>query len=144
TSVTILTNSTTAGGNQSGNITVNADINKTNGGDASLTLKADGNITINNHNITSTAGKLNITLLGAGSNTGMIKVTNSTLSSNGGNITLDRMDTGSANAMSVKVSNSTLNATNGSDKGNITIKAYNPNINLSQSAFNNTVRNSGA
>lgn len=144
TSVTILTNSTTAGGNQSGNITVNADINKTSGGDASLTLKADGNITINNHNITSTAGKLNITLLGAGSNTGMIKVTNSTLSSNGGNITLDRMDTGSANAMSVKVSNSTLNATNGNDKGNITIKAYNPNINLSQSAFKDTVRNGGA
>ncbi|OSK88090.1 filamentous hemagglutinin N-terminal domain-containing protein, partial [Escherichia coli] len=146
TSVTILTNSTTAGANQSGNITVNAAINKTGGGDASLTLKADGNITVN-QNITSTAGKLNITLLGAGSNTGMIKVINSTLNSNGGDIMLDRLTGGDNNAMSVNVSNSTLNATaNSSDSssaGNITIKAYNPNVNLSQTAFASTVRNRG-
>lgn len=146
TSVTILTNSSVAGSNQSGNITVNAAISKKQGADATLTLKADGNITINN-NITSTAGKLNISLLGAGSNTGMIKVTNSTLSSNGGDITLDRLTGGESNAMSVKVSNSTLNAaTNDSSgsAGNITIRAYNPDINLSQSAFNTTVRNGGA
>ncbi|MBM3038915.1 filamentous hemagglutinin, partial [Escherichia coli] len=55
TSVTILTNSAVAGSSQLGNITVNAAINKTGGADATLTLKADGNINVNK-NITSTAG----------------------------------------------------------------------------------------
>ncbi|EDP9280600.1 hypothetical protein AIG93_005255, partial [Salmonella enterica subsp. enterica serovar Pomona] len=52
----------------------------------------------------------------------------------------------SPNAMTVKVSNSTLNTTNTSTsaKGNISIHAYNPNVNLSASAYNNTVRNGGA
>src|SRR5699024_11544821 len=36
TSVTVLTNSTSSGSNQAGNITVNADINKTSGTDATL------------------------------------------------------------------------------------------------------------
>ncbi|EAU4811934.1 hypothetical protein EA028_25475, partial [Salmonella enterica subsp. enterica serovar Give] len=52
----------------------------------------------------------------------------------------------SLNAMTVKVSNSTLNTTNTSTsaKGNISIRAYNPNVNLSASAYSNTVRNGGA
>ncbi|KAF6590645.1 filamentous hemagglutinin N-terminal domain-containing protein, partial [Cronobacter sp. EKM101R] len=146
TSVTILTQSQTAGGNQSGNITVNADISKNGGGDASLTLKANGNITIQSHNITSTVGKLNISLLGAGSNSAMVHLNGSTLQSNGGDITVGRMAGGEANALTVKVFNSTLNtsASSGNDRGNITISAWNPDVNLSESAFVNTVRNAGS
>ncbi|EIQ5548036.1 filamentous hemagglutinin N-terminal domain-containing protein, partial [Escherichia coli] len=140
TSVTILTNSSVAGATQSGNITVNAAISKSQGGNASLTLKADGNITVN-QNITSTQGKLNITLQGAGSNTGRILLNNVTLNSNGGDITLGRMDGGDANALTVNVTNSTLTASNSSGAGNITISAWNPNVNLSASAYANTVRN---
>ena len=139
TSVTILTNSTVAGSQQSGNITVNAAISKSRGGDASLTLKADGNITVN-QNITSTQGKLNITLQGAGSNTGRILLNNVTLNSNGGDITLGRMDGGDANALTVNVTNSTLTASNNSGGGNITISAWNPNVNLSVKDYP-TVRN---
>ncbi|ATX62757.1 two-partner secretion domain-containing protein [Yersinia hibernica] len=47
-------------------ITVNADITKTAGGDATLTLYADGNIIVNN-NISSNAGKLNLNLLAGNS-----------------------------------------------------------------------------
>ncbi|MDK1192439.1 filamentous hemagglutinin N-terminal domain-containing protein, partial [Cronobacter dublinensis] len=146
TSVTILTQSRTAGGNQSGNITVNADIRKNSGGDASLVLKANGNITIQSHNITSTAGKLNISLLGAGSNSAMVHLNGSTLQSNGGDITVGRMAGGEANALTVKVFNSTLNtsASSGNDRGNITISAWNPDVNLRDGAFVNTVRNSGS
>ncbi|HGV3206147.1 TPA: filamentous hemagglutinin N-terminal domain-containing protein, partial [Escherichia coli] len=140
TSVTILTNSTVAGSQQSGNITVNAAISKSRGGDASLTLKADGNITVNK-NITSTQGKLNITLQGAGSNTGRILLNNVTLNSNGGDITLGRMDGGDANALTVNVTNSTLTASNNSGGGNITISAWNPNVNLSVKDYSTTVRN---
>ncbi|HIB1617253.1 TPA: filamentous hemagglutinin N-terminal domain-containing protein, partial [Salmonella enterica subsp. enterica serovar Muenchen] len=156
TSVTVQTSGMDTSG-QSGNITVNADIAKTAGGDAALTLNADGNITLNTHSITSTSGRLDISLLGAGSNTAIVKVLNSTLSSNGGNITLDQFNhvtvgsDGSTatnpNAMTVKVDNSTLNASAsgaGQSNGNITINAYNPNVNLSQSAYNTTVRNGGS
>ncbi|ECG8596859.1 filamentous hemagglutinin N-terminal domain-containing protein, partial [Salmonella enterica subsp. salamae] len=90
TNVTVQTSGTNVSG-QSGNITVNAAIEKTSGADASLTLQADGNITVS-HNISSTAGKLDISLLGAGSNSGMIKVANSSLTSHGGNITLDQLN----------------------------------------------------
>ncbi|ELV7076585.1 filamentous hemagglutinin N-terminal domain-containing protein, partial [Escherichia coli] len=139
TSVTILTNSS-ASATQSGNITVNAAISKSQGGDASLTLKADGNITVN-QNITSTQGKLNITLQGAGSNTGRILLNNVTLNSNGGDITLGRMDGGDANALTVNVTNSTLTASNSSGTGNITISAWNPNVNLSVADYSGTIRN---
>ncbi|EJH1462494.1 filamentous hemagglutinin N-terminal domain-containing protein, partial [Escherichia coli] len=143
TSVTILTSSTTAGGNQQGNITVNADITKTSGSDANLTLKADGNITINN-NITSSTGKLNISLQGGGSSSARILLQNATLKSNGGDITLGRMDNAADNAMTVKVQNSTLNASSNGSTGNITINAYNPNVNLSVANYNSTVRNQGS
>lgn len=51
----------TDGGDQAGNITVSAAIEKTSGGDSTLTLQAANNITIN-ANITSTAGKLDLNL----------------------------------------------------------------------------------
>ncbi|EJJ4102209.1 filamentous hemagglutinin N-terminal domain-containing protein, partial [Salmonella enterica] len=155
TDVRVQTSGTNING-QSGNITVNADISKTAGADASLTLAADGNITLSNHSITSSAGKLDIHLLGAGSNTARILVTDSRLVSNGGNITLDQLNhstTGSdgsvvvnPNAMTVKVVNSTLNASSSeanATKGDITVSAYNPNVNLSLPAYNNTTRNGG-
>jgi len=53
--------STGAGGTQAGDITVVAPITKTAGADASLSLNAHNNITIN-ASITSTAGKLGLTL----------------------------------------------------------------------------------
>ncbi|EAP4203504.1 hypothetical protein EA543_26965, partial [Salmonella enterica subsp. enterica serovar Poona] len=116
-------------------------------------LNSGGNITLNGANVT---GNGNISLLGAGNSTARIQVLNSTLNSNGGDITLDQLNHNttsedgttvtSPNAMTVKVSNSTLNTTNTSTsaKGNISIHAYNPNVNLSASAYNNTVRNGGA
>ena len=108
-----------------------------------INLNGTGNITVLNSTLNTTS-KGNISLLAAGGNTAMIKVENSNLSSNGGRITLDRMTDGENNAMTVKVVNSTLNASSSSDRGNITIKAYNPNINLSKSAWNATVRNGGS
>ncbi|MFT6346410.1 MAG: filamentous hemagglutinin family protein [Myxococcota bacterium] len=83
---------TSASGTENGDITVNNAITKTLGGDATLTLKAIGGITIKSGaNITSSNGKLNIVLNSrsdGGSSTGSIKITNSTLNSNGGNIIL--------------------------------------------------------
>ncbi|EMD3564017.1 filamentous hemagglutinin N-terminal domain-containing protein [Salmonella enterica] len=155
TDVRVQTNGTNVSG-QSGNITVNADISKTAGTDASLTLAADGNITLSNHSITSSAGKLDIHLLGAGSNTARILVNGSRLVSNGGNITLDQLNHSTAgsdssvvvnpNAMTVKVVNSTLNASSSATnatKGDIAVNTYNPNVNLSLPAYNNTTRNGG-
>ncbi|MMT24503.1 filamentous hemagglutinin N-terminal domain-containing protein, partial [Salmonella enterica subsp. enterica serovar Oranienburg] len=152
TNVTVRTSGTDTEG-ESGNITLNAAVAKTNGADAALTLEADGNITINN-NITSTAGKLDISLLGAGSNTGSVWVLNSTLNSNGGNITLDQLDHKvstaegtqiNQNALGVKISNSTLNTSGpGNSTGDITIRAYNPGVNLGANEYVNTVRNGGA
>ena len=70
TSVTVTTG--TAGGNsQVGNITVTSDIAKTAGGDASLTLSAHNNITLNNNiDITSNSNKLNVTLRADADNAG--------------------------------------------------------------------------
>ncbi|MCZ5652370.1 filamentous hemagglutinin, partial [Escherichia coli] len=75
------------GSNQAGNITFNADINKTSGTDATLTLKADGNITVNK-NITSTHGKLNVNLSAANTSNGTITLGNDvSITTNGGDIT---------------------------------------------------------
>ncbi|EAO6409562.1 filamentous hemagglutinin N-terminal domain-containing protein, partial [Salmonella enterica] len=150
TNVVVQTSGSDVAG-QAGNITVSANISKTAGADASLTLKADGNITLTaNTGISSTAGKLDISLLGAGSDSGMVNITRSTLNSNGGNITIDQLNhsitgtdgtaTVNPNAMTVKIDGGTLNAT----AGNVTVNAYNPNVNLSQPAYVSTVRNGGA
>ncbi|EMG7234234.1 filamentous hemagglutinin N-terminal domain-containing protein [Salmonella enterica] len=151
TNVTVKTSGTVTAG-QSGNITVNADIVKAGGADASLTLEAGGNITLSNHNITSSGGKLDISLLGGGSNSGRIWINNSTLSSNGGNITIDQfkhrtvegdVETVNPNAMTVTVSKSTLNTASsivGIPKGDITVNAYNPNVALAKT---NAAHNGG-
>ncbi len=83
---------TSASGPDEGNITVNAAISKTAGGDANLTFTADHNIDINAP-ITSTAGKLNVTLTADGASSwqspGTIYIRDgATIVSNGGNISL--------------------------------------------------------
>lgn len=68
-----------------GNITVSSAITKTAGGNATLTLRADQSIVVNQA-ITSTAGQLGITLSSANnasSNLGGVAV-NANLNSNGG------------------------------------------------------------
>ncbi|EHB4542135.1 filamentous hemagglutinin N-terminal domain-containing protein, partial [Escherichia coli] len=127
TSVTILTNSTTSGSDQKGNITVNADINKTSGTDATLTLKADGNINVNK-NITSTAGKLNVNLAAANtSRTGTITLGNNvSITTNGGNITAGAAN--ASNSVTINVTGTTLNTSSGSQAGNITLNGSRVNV----------------
>ncbi|EAA9929173.1 filamentous hemagglutinin N-terminal domain-containing protein, partial [Salmonella enterica] len=151
TNVTVQTSGADTDG-QSGNITVNANISKSAGADASLTLAADGNITLSNHSISSSDGKLDINLLGAGSNSGRVWINNSALNTNGGNITIDQLnhktvegdaETINPNAMTVAVSNGTLNTTSSiadAPKGDITVNAYNPNVSI---ATTNSVHNAG-
>ncbi|EGT0300798.1 filamentous hemagglutinin N-terminal domain-containing protein, partial [Salmonella enterica] len=125
TNVTIKTAKENSGSTQWGNITVNADISHTATNNVSLTLEADGNINITNHSITSTTGKLDVNLLGAGSHDGTITLNNATVSSNGGNITLGQLNAGSdgtTSGLAVSITNSTLNATSA---GNISITANN-------------------
>ncbi|HGW2344895.1 TPA: filamentous hemagglutinin N-terminal domain-containing protein, partial [Escherichia coli] len=147
TSVTVLTSSTTAGGNQNGNITVDADINKTNGTDATLTLKADGNITVNK-NITSTAGKLNVNLAAANtSSTGTITLGNNvSITTNGGDITAGAANASNNVTIYVTGNNTVLNTTgtsNGNQAGNITlngsrVEVKNANITAGNFTLNGT------
>ncbi|ELU3716030.1 filamentous hemagglutinin N-terminal domain-containing protein [Salmonella enterica] len=151
TNVTVQTSGADTDG-RSGNITVNADISKSAGADASLTLAAGGNITLSNHSISSSDGKLDINLLGAGSNSGRVWINNSTLNTNGGNITIDQLnhrtvegdaETINPNAMTVTVSKGILNTTPSIadvPKGDITVNAYNPNVSI---ATTNSVHNAG-
>ncbi|HAF9764145.1 TPA: hypothetical protein G8R83_004528, partial [Salmonella enterica] len=154
TNVTVRTSGADTAG-QAGNITVNANITKSAGADATLTLAADGNITLDGKSITSTAGKLDVSVLAAGSDSGRIQVVNGArVGSNGGNITLNQLNhtavaddgstVNSTKALTLKVSGSTLDATSASgDAGDIVIGVFNPNVNLSASAYNGTVRNAG-
>ncbi|MBW5815991.1 filamentous hemagglutinin N-terminal domain-containing protein [Yersinia kristensenii] len=85
TNVTVTTSNSSLTNCRWCNITVSADINKTAGGDATLTLHADGNIAVNN-NISSNAGKLSLNLL-AGNSTA-----DSVITLNNGNILLNKGD----------------------------------------------------
>ena len=91
TSVNVTTVNTGTAGSGNGDITVSSAITKSAGGDATLTLQAHRNITVN-ADITSTAGKLNLTLSAAnnaGSDLGGIKIADGvSLKSNGGDILL--------------------------------------------------------
>ncbi|MDC7903019.1 filamentous hemagglutinin N-terminal domain-containing protein, partial [Escherichia coli] len=127
TSVTILTNSAVAGSSQLGNITVNAAINKTGGADTTLTLKADGNINVNN-NITSTNGKLNVNLAAANtSSTATITLGNNVnITTNGGDITAGTAN--ASNSVTINVTGTTLNTSNGSQAGNINLNGSRVNV----------------
>ncbi|HEB0786564.1 TPA: hypothetical protein RY256_003637 [Salmonella enterica] len=131
TNVTIKTASSTSGSSKWGNITVNASINHTSTTNVSLTLEADGNINVTNHNITSSSGTLDVNLYAAGSHDGSITLNNATVSTNGGNITLGKKpvaDGAAANTnnLSVSITKATLNAsaagtTTPATAGNISI-----------------------
>ncbi|ECA3795116.1 filamentous hemagglutinin N-terminal domain-containing protein [Salmonella enterica subsp. enterica serovar Aqua] len=132
TNVTVETHG--AEGAQSGNITVSADITKTGGGDATLTLKADKDITVNKNitatsatskesSTTATNGKLNIVLLGGGTTNGTVRV-NSSLGTNGGDLTIGAVPGGgesggeAAHIVNVNLtSNSNITASNVSISG---------------------------
>ena len=92
TSVSITTG--TAGANtQNGDITVASSISKTAGGDATLTLKAHRNITVNNGvNITSNTGELNMVFNADGdavpNQDGAVQLGNGTFTTNGGDFTV--------------------------------------------------------
>jgi len=98
TSVTVTTASANAGygstGTGLGDITVASPIAKTAGGDAALVLRADHSVLVNQP-ITSTAGKLDITLssANAGGNVGGVSV-KANLGSNGGDILIGGALTG--------------------------------------------------
>ncbi|HHR4276520.1 TPA: filamentous hemagglutinin N-terminal domain-containing protein, partial [Salmonella enterica] len=150
TNVTIKTQTAQPGGsNQWGNITVNADINHTVSNNVSLTLEADGNINITNHNITSSSGKLDVNLYAAGSHDGSITLNKGNISSNGGNIILGKKPlaegaTATTHNLSMNITNSTLNATGTATSstataGNISIGASAGNVvgvNLTNATLN--------
>ena len=101
--------------NGSANIIVKNDIDKTAGDDATFTLDAMRNITVNG-NITSTAGKLNV-VLNADSNGDQIGavIINANINTNGGDFT-------SASGGTVKYTSDSAN-TKGYGKGTLTGKA---------------------
>ncbi|MBD2015762.1 CHAT domain-containing protein [Microcoleus sp. FACHB-53] len=112
TNVTITTD---IGGVEEGNITQNTDalINKTAGGDATLTLLAANNIILNG-GISSSSGRLNVNLNADAdsSGAGAIEIANATIFTNGGNVT--GIGRGSAALpWGVHVFNSSLNTGNG-------------------------------
>ncbi len=140
-----------------GNISLNTvsgsnnGINVTSGKD--ITLQSSGNITLAQTNMSASG---HISLLGAGGSTAMTKLTGGTLSSNGGNIVIDQLNhtttdsegnsVTNPNGMTVKLSGVTLNTTSTTDatqKGDISLNAYNPNVSLNAAAYKNTVRNAG-
>ncbi len=83
TSVTV---DTTGGGAEAGNINVQYPVNKTAGGDATLTLKAHADINMTTAGISSTVGKLNVVLQADQDNNGTGAVTvGQTIDTNGGN-----------------------------------------------------------
>ncbi|EMT5615501.1 filamentous hemagglutinin N-terminal domain-containing protein, partial [Salmonella enterica] len=113
-------------------------------GNGTVSMSAGGNITLVCATVTSGAAQ-DIRLDAAGKNSARVNITGSTINSNGGNISIDHAAEGQA--MTILISGSTLNtsATNDtSHKGNITLSAYNPNVDLTVSSLTSTVRNSGA
>ncbi|WGE30898.1 ESPR-type extended signal peptide-containing protein (plasmid) [Edwardsiella tarda] len=129
--VTILTNATSSGSNQTGNITVNATIDKKETGNATLNLIADGNISINK-NITSSNGSLNLNLKAGNTSTNAnITIGNGNGNGNGNQVTLTTnggyVNITSANASNnvAVVLNNGTNITTNNGAINITGKSAN-------------------
>ena len=127
TSVSIATSGSGSGTGGSGNITVNSGVTiaKTAGGDATLTLTADKNLTFKSGvSITSTTGKLGMSFTAT---SGVIAMTTPTLTTNGGNLTISALSpptpTSNYNAAVTFTNGATLNV--GTGTGTITGK--NPN-----------------
>jgi filamentous hemagglutinin family protein len=88
TTVILNTGST---GTQAGNITIGADISKTSGGDAGLILRAAGSIlNSGTRSISSTSGKLHVKLNSDSDNSGggAIALSNMSINTNGGNLSM--------------------------------------------------------
>ncbi|EIE7706301.1 hypothetical protein LDR44_004933 [Salmonella enterica] len=109
-------------------------------GNGAVSMSAGGNLTLVCATVTSGAGQ-DVTLNAAGKNSARVNITGSTINSNGGNISVDRAAEGQA--MTMLISGSTLNAsaTDNGQNGNIALRAYNPNVDLSVAELNTTVRN---
>ncbi|EAA7203511.1 hypothetical protein DQJ78_25560, partial [Salmonella enterica subsp. enterica serovar Newport] len=135
-----------------GNILLNAASARTNtvnvsSANGTVSMSAGGNLTLGYATVTSGVGQ-DVTLKAAGKDHSRVNITGSAISTGGGNISIDRA---AANAMTIKIAGSTLNAsaaaaadgTQPAD-GNIMLTAWNPNINLNATAYKNSVRNAGA
>ncbi len=90
TSVTLRTTGGGSSSSESGDITVNAEINKTGGGNATLRMEAHDDIIVN-QNIISTVGALAVELLagyfdGSNTNTDNNVTINANITTNGGNV----------------------------------------------------------
>ncbi|EAV8526198.1 filamentous hemagglutinin N-terminal domain-containing protein [Salmonella enterica] len=110
-------------------------------GNGTVSMNAGGNLTLVCATVTSGAAQ-DITLNAAGKNSARVNITGSTINSNGGNISIDHAAEGQA--MTILISGSTLNTSDTNDashKGNITLSAYNPNVDLTVSSLTSTVRN---
>ncbi|WP_439894262.1 two-partner secretion domain-containing protein (plasmid) [Ralstonia sp. 25C] len=136
-----VTITTTGAGAQEGNIAINSSIAKTAGGNASLTLIADGRITTNassgaHRGITSTSGALNVSMTAnattSAATTSGIALRYLDISANGGNISATASGAQSATAPALSLQNNTW-ATTGT--GNISLSGVLPSNANSQGVF---------
>ena len=133
---------TTAGaGVQEGNIAINSSIVKTAGGDATLTLVADGRITTNassggHRSIASTSGALNVSMTAnatsSASNTNGIKLSYFDISANGGNISAVATGAQSGTVAALDLENSTWTT---SGNGRISLSGILPSNGNSQGVY---------
>jgi filamentous hemagglutinin family protein len=136
-----VTITTTGAGTQEGNIAINGSIAKTAGGDATLTLSADGRITTNasaggHRTISSASGALNVAMNAnattSASGTSGISLSYLDISANGGNITATAAGAQSGTAPALQLQNSTW-ATSGS--GTISLTGTLPSSGNSQGVY---------
>ncbi|EKA8330538.1 filamentous hemagglutinin N-terminal domain-containing protein [Salmonella enterica] len=108
-----------------------------------VSMSAGGNLSLVCATVTSGTGQ-DVTFGAAGKAPARVNITGSTINTDGGNISIDHAAEGQA--MTVLISSSTLNASaaDNGQGGNITLRAYNPNVDLMVSALTGTVRNGGS
>lgn len=136
-----VTITTTGAGTQEGNIAINGSISKTAGGNATLTLIADGRITTNassggQRTISSTSGALNVSMTAnattSAAGTSGISLSYLNVSANGGNISATAGGAQSGTAPALQLQNSTW-TTSGS--GTISLTGTLPSNGNSQGVY---------
>lgn len=136
-----VTITTSGGGTQEGNIAINGRIAKTAGGNASLTLIADGRITTNassgtHQSITSSSGALNVSMSAnattSAATTSGINLSYFDISANGGNISATAAGAQSATSPALNLQNSTWTTTG---TGNISLSGVLPSNANNQGVF---------
>lgn len=136
-----VTITTTGAGVQEGNIAINGSIAKTAGGNASLTLVADGRITTNassggHRGITSSSGALNVAMTAnattSAATTSGINLSFFDISANGGNISATAAGAQSATSPALSLQNSTWTT---SGTGSISLSGVLPSNANSQGVF---------